>query len=133
MPHLSKRKLDDKTERLLNSALFSLFSNLKTPQSERLITALLTDTERLMLAKRVGASLLISEGVSQKSISGSLKLSEETVHKFILIINAGDRSTWEFILTKLKRWHEFSTLKEVLKEAGVYALKKFSRGMAGKI
>lgn len=133
MPHLSKRKLDAKTERLLNSALFSLFSNLKSSQAERLIRTLLTDTERLMLAKRVGASFLISENVPQNKISESLKLSEETVHKFILIINAGDKSTWEFILGKLKRWQEFSILREALKEAGTYALKKFSRGMAGKI
>ena len=133
MPHLSKRKLDARTERLLIASLVQLISNLSPSQTEKLLKAIFTNTERLMLAKRVGASLLISEGISQAKISESLKLSEDTVHKFVLIIKAGDKSSWDFILHKLENWHELATLKESMKAAGMHVLKKFSRGMAGKI
>lgn len=133
MPHLSKRKLNSKTQRLLFDALDSLFSNLSKADANKVLYALLTKTERLMIAKRIGASLLIREKSTEIEISEALKLSIATVSKFNLIIKAGDKPTWELILKKLERWHDFATLKEALKEAGIYALKKFSRGMAGKI
>lgn len=133
MPHVSKRKLDFKTQRLLLDALSSLFSNLNKAEANRVLPALLTRTERIMIAKRVGASLLIREGSTEAEINEALKLSTSTVFKFNLIIKAGDKPTWDFILGKLERWHEFTTLKSALIDAGTYALKKFSRGVAGKI
>ncbi|MBI3290630.1 hypothetical protein HYZ78_04540 [Candidatus Microgenomates bacterium] len=133
MPHLSKRRVDLKTQRLLIDALNSLFSNLNKNDSAKVLSALLTRTEKLMIAKRIGASLLLSEKMTEVEISEALKLSTATVSKFNLIIRAGNQQTWNFILKKLERWHNFAVLKEGLKEAGLYALKKFSRGMAGKI
>lgn len=133
MPHLSKRKLDNKTRRLLLDAFSSLFSNLNKTKADNLLTTILTDTERLMIAKRIGASLLIREGSTEIEIAQALKLSTATVSKFSLIIRAGDKATWDFILHKLERWQEFIVLKGVLKKAGLAVLKTFSRGMAGKI
>lgn len=133
MPHLSKRKLDNKTKRLLLDALSSLFTNLDKTKADNLLITVLTDTERLMISKRIGASLLIREGSTEVEIAEALKLSTATVSKFSLIIRAGDKITWDFILRKLEHWHEFTLLKEVLKKAGLIALKKFSRGMSGKI
>lgn len=133
MPHLSKRKLDKKTEKLLNDSLFDLFSNLSKSEAQKLLSTLLTNTERLMVSKRVGASLLIGENISESKIADVLKLSTETVYKFTLIIKAGDKTTWDFVLHKLEKWQEFSTLKEALKSASLKALKTFSKGMSGKI
>lgn len=133
MPHLSKRKLDIRTQKLLLDALASLFANLSKTEANKVLPALLTKTERIMIAKRIGASLLIRENSTDLEISEALKLSTATVFKFNLIVKAGDKPTWDFILLKLERWHEFAVLKEKLKEAGLYTLKKFSRGMAGKI
>lgn len=133
MPHISKRKLDTKTQKLLFDALSSIFSHLSKAEANKVLPALLTNTERIMIAKRVGASLLLREGSTESEITEALKLSTSTVFKFNLIIKAGDKPTWDFILRKLEKWHEFTILKEKLKEAGTYALKKFSHGMAGKI
>ena len=133
MPHLSKRKIETTTKRLLIDSLDSLFTNLNKHDSKKVLSIILTSTEKLMIAKRIGASLLIREGVNELQISDSLKLSRETVYKFNSMIKSGDESAWNFVLEKLERWHEFSTLKEVLKNAGMNALKKFSHGVAGKI
>lgn len=133
MPHVSKRKLSPQTQKLLIDALNDLFSNLSKSEAKNVISALLTKTERIMLAKRIGASLLIKEGSTEAQISEALKLSIATVYKFDLIIKAGEKPTWAFILKKLERWYDFTALKEALKATGTEALKKFSKGMAGRI
>lgn len=133
MPHVSKRKLDVKTKKLLIDALTTLLSNSTHTETDKVLSVLLTGTERLMVAKRVGAALLISESITESEIAESLKITRFTVSKYMLIVKLGDKATWNFILKKLETWHEFTMLKSELKKLGIYALKKFSRGMAGKV
>lgn len=133
MPHLSKKKLDKQTHRLLESASISLFSHASSSETKKLFETLLTKTERLMIAKRIGAGFLLKENAPETKISETLKLSRETVSRFDLLMRAQPPENWELIFKKLKKWQEFNALTNVLKEAGIYLLKTFSRGMAGKI
>ena len=133
MPHVSRRILDKRTQELIEDALASLLANLSSSEVKKVFSVLLTDTERLMIAKRVAAAFFIRENVPESKIAEILKLTRLTVSRFMLLIKVGSQETWEFIFKKLERWDRFSTLKQILKETALSALKTFSRGMAGKI
>lgn len=133
MPHLSQKKLDKETKKVLEEATVFLFSHSSFPETQKLFETLLTKTEQLMIAKRIGAAFLLKESTPEIQISNSLKLSRETVSRFALIMQTQPEQNWEFIFKKLEEWQKFHLLTSSLKKAGEFLLKKFSHGMAGKI
>ncbi len=90
MPHVSKRKLDPRT---FNKIFDQLIGLLKHAQDKKkflpVLEELLTDTEKIMLAKRLAIILLLFGEIPQHRISEALLISPTTVLKFSLQIENG--------------------------------------------
>lgn len=79
MPHLSRRKLDPKVEKELNTLLEYTLGHLKPKEAQKLLESLLSRTEKLMLAKRVAAVVLLDEGLPESQIAETIKLTPDTI------------------------------------------------------
>ena len=82
MPHISKRILTKQTKDNLDRTLLSLILDTGSKQRLLLLQELLTKTEMLMLAKRLGMILLLEQGFSSYKISRALGVSDSTVNRF---------------------------------------------------
>src|SRR3972149_10983847 len=120
MTHLSRIKLSSKTEKELKSALKETFLKLNPRNYERLSSALITKTEELMIAKRLGAIIMLSEGYTYADVSQSLKLTNETISRINFEMKASPENN-KYLLKKLKPWMRKKLLKEVLTEIGLQA------------
>jgi len=132
MTHLSRIKLSSKTEKELKSALKETFLKLNPRDYECLSSALITKTEELMIAKRLGVILMLSEGYTYADISQSLRLTNETISRINFEMKARPENH-KFLLKKLKPWMRKKLLKEVLIEIGLQAAKVAVKHAGGRI
>ena len=90
MPHVSKKRLDKKT---LGKIFGKLISILSRAQNDKrlalLLDELLTETEKIMLAKRLAMILMLSGQTPQHRISEALKVSPSTLSRFSLAMEIG--------------------------------------------
>lgn len=133
MSHVSKRRLPNDTRKLIDRALLWTFSRLKGNESELIINSILTPTERVMLAKRLGILFLLNEGKEETTIAETLKVTQGTVSRIRLQHRLVSSQASNFLFRKLSNWKEFTAFKNAMQELALQALKTFSRGMAGKI
>ena len=82
MPHISKRKLNEKTVRDLENYITSIIKNTGTKTRTSIFGELLTQTEKIMIAKRLGIILLSKKGYSPYKTSKLLGVSTSTVNRF---------------------------------------------------
>lgn len=79
MVNVSKNPLDPRIERRIRANLMTaLFSSPNTKQS-KMLGALLTQSERIMLAKRLAVIIMLDKDSSYYHISKTLKVSISTV------------------------------------------------------
>jgi len=81
MPHLSKQKLDSQLHEKLFDELQKLIANTSARESTLVVTTLLTETERLMIAKRFASAFMFSKGYSQYQVWKTLKISPSTAQR----------------------------------------------------
>ncbi|MEK7590474.1 MAG: Trp family transcriptional regulator [Patescibacteria group bacterium] len=80
MPKISKNKLDKNTYDFLSNNLICALTDLNNKKDvTSLMDSLFTQTERLMLAKRLAIAALLERGLSYKKISNLLKVSSVTI------------------------------------------------------
>lgn len=80
MPKISKNKLDKNAYEFLSNNLIDALADLnKKKDVASLIDSLFTQTERLMLAKRLAIAVFLERGLSYKKISSLLKVSSVTI------------------------------------------------------
>lgn len=90
MPHISNKKLDDKYFHKLYSQLVKVFDTAGTSRTdENLLAEFLTDTEKIMLTKRLAILCMLSEGISKPYISDILFVSLSTVDRISLRYESG--------------------------------------------
>ncbi len=82
MPHISKKKLGKKIEDTLERHMLSLVRDSASNSRVRIFEELLTKTERIMLAKRIGALFLLKKGLSLYRVSDILQISPSTAARF---------------------------------------------------
>lgn len=133
MPHVSKKKIDKNTQKLIDDALLWVFSRLKGNETEVIFRTLITPTERIMLGKRLGILYLLKEGQGETVVAETLKTTQPTVSKIKLQHTTLPSHESAFLFRKLSRWEEFSAFKTAMKDLALFVLKTFSRGMAGRI
>lgn len=81
MPKLSVNKLSQGAQRDIFGALVHALAKIDNPSLlEDFLADLLTPTERLMLAKRLMAAVLLQRGYGYSAICRTLKLSKATVY-----------------------------------------------------
>ncbi|HVF68998.1 MAG TPA: Trp family transcriptional regulator, partial [Xanthomonadales bacterium] len=79
MPHVSKNKLDKKTEDNLIQTLELVLSKLtKDAEIKGFLLSLLSPTERLMLAKRLAIAMLLKENLPATHIAHTLHVTRDT-------------------------------------------------------
>mgnify|MGYP003526438193 CR=1 FL=1 len=101
MPHLSSIELDKKlSDKLFNDLLDILNRSKKVELMTGVINELLTETEKLMLAKRIAIVLLLNANTPQSSIADILKVSTSTIAKTSLKMEQG---RYHFILNASKK------------------------------
>jgi len=85
MTHVSRRKLSPKIlKQIINSFLLVLVKTRKKEEMAKFLDALLSKTEKIMLAKRIAIVYLLSEKVEQKAIAETLGVTEFTVSRLKL-------------------------------------------------
>ena len=99
MPHVSKQKVEGKVFESLYKELESLIIKSDSKNARLVLNDLLTKTEKIMLAKRLVAGLMFSQGCSQYQVWTTLKISSSTAARMSLAYERGDYNN---ILTVLK-------------------------------
>ncbi len=89
MPHISKQKLEEKTLREIDTLLISLIADTNIRTHRLILREILTDTERLMVGKRLAMLMLIEKGISTFHISNLIKVSPSTVARFETRVERG--------------------------------------------
>lgn len=118
MGRISRRKLDPEIEERCFEIFWKLLADLKTPaEIKEFLQSLLSYTEQMMLAKRLGIAVLLAHGYNYEQIDQSLKVSKSTVgtvHKLILIGAEGYKKALEKILREEKYEEFLDKLEELL-------------------
>jgi uncharacterized protein YerC len=77
---VSKQKLNKTIEKQIYGLLYQLISDVKTPEeAHTLLTDLLSETERQVVAKRLAIALFLDKGRSYDNIKHTLKVSSATI------------------------------------------------------
>ena len=129
MTHVSRRKIPDKTKAVLLDALTYGFSNLKPTQTRKILSTLLTNTETIMLAKRLGIAYLLKENAQEVDIAEILKTTRQTVARIRLQLDAGSPESREFLIQKLAKWERVSMFKSLLKTVVMGLAKEFAKNL----
>lgn len=87
MVRLSRFKLNDEQLEKLFSLFFQIVGrNKNKTEFQKIITDVLSPTERIMIAKRIAIMYLLMKQIDHRTICFVLKVSTATVAKFALII-----------------------------------------------
>jgi len=121
MPHISRRKLKKSTEKDLIDSLQIVLTKISTKDTmDVFLTALLSHTEKLMLAKRLAIVVLLKEGFSDSEISDLLYVTRETVAR----IRMQKELRGEGFLIALKKLEEETQWKQFKKV--LFSLARYS-------
>ncbi len=83
MPHVSGRKLKKHVFLKMSEEFIEIFAAVRTKQkARRLLEELLTQTERIMIAKRLAMIFMVEKGYSFETIERILKISPVTTSKY---------------------------------------------------
>ena len=86
MPHISNKKLNEKYFQKIYDQLISLSDTAGNKRkSDILFKEFLTETEKIMFAKRLAVVCMLYEGVSKSYISQILLVSPSTVSRISLL------------------------------------------------
>ena len=90
MPHVSSKKLDNKFSSKLFGKLLGVLSRAQNGNDLSLVAdELFTNTEKIMLAKRIAVILMLDNEVPQQKITEVLHMSPTTVSKMSLKVELG--------------------------------------------
>lgn len=126
MTQISKRVLDKGVKEDLFDSLYSSLGNLKSNDKVKLfLETTLTETERIMIAKRLVAAFLIRHNVEQNEISNLLKLTPATISKFRMFIKLNS-SGFDLIFNELEKRKNQKLTKQILFKILNYAIRAAS-------
>lgn len=120
MPHVSFRKLPEKTERELIENLKAVFRKInKDEEMSSLFHSLLSSTEQLMLSKRLAIIVLLEEGIPESKIADALNVTRITVEKMRLFVETKGGG-FKIALKKLEEEKRLKEFKSTLLELADY-------------
>ena len=90
MPHVSKEKVEGKVFEGFYNELVFLIVKSNSKNARLVLDDLLTNTEKIMLAKRLVAGLMFSRGCSPYQVWTTLKISSSTASRMFLAYERGD-------------------------------------------
>lgn len=114
MTHVSQKDVGEKWLRKIEELSLSVLTGPKSPRARRHIAEeLLTDTEQLMLGKRIALIAMLNVGFSSYTTMKRLQVSFATIKRFA---KALDRGGYGSVLEEIKRLQENETLWEALEK-----------------
>lgn len=111
---------EEELKEALNLVLASIY---KRDEMLKFINALLTDTEKLMLAKRLAMIVLIKEGKSDTDISDALHVTRITVTKFRYLYEARAREGYDVAINKIENDKFLQGVKRVILALADYSIR----------
>lgn len=110
MPHVSRKAIPNDLYKEITRELWWLLTSIKEEKEMRVFLGdLLTETEKIMFAKRLALANLILRGWDWEEICHSLNLSSSTVNRMKRWLEGGG-SGFRMALKRLEkkeRWEEF--------------------------
>lgn len=123
MPHVSRYKLPKKAEEKLIETLQLVFTKiLRREEMDTFFNALLTKTEKLMLAKRLAIVVLLEEGLPESQIADSLHVTRMTVSRMQYYLESRGQG-YKVALRKLAQEKQLEEFKKVLLSLLRYSLR----------
>lgn len=123
MTHLSRWKLKKEEEKNLIDALRLVLTSLnKDREMEVFLGSLLTETEKLMLAKRLAIIVLLREGLTESQIAEALHVTRITVAKMRYFFESRGQG-YKVALNKLAQQKQLGEFKKLLFPFLAYAAK----------
>jgi len=123
MPQVSKRKLIPQVKKDLLDSLSYTIKELKTKNDvDRFLSSALTDTERLMVSKRVLTAFLIRNNIEEKKIGDTLKLTSATITRLKMWISLR-RDGFDLVFNKLEKRSMQNLAKQILLKILNYSIK----------
>lgn len=123
MPHVSKRKIEPKIQKHILDSFTHLLKDLdNVPDTEKFLTSIFSETERLMIAKRLVATFLLRHNIESERIQDILKLTPATVSRLKLWIQTHQEG-FDVIFDKLEKQRRWEIAKEILFKVLDYAIR----------
>ena len=120
MPHTSEKELKKETLKRIYSQFTKVISEPKNKYfGKNFADQFFTETEKIMLAKRLAIILMLSEDFSFNTIERVLLVSSSTINKIRTRIDRGDFSFAKEIVKDKKLKEKFWVELEVLLRAGL--------------
>lgn len=127
MPHVSSRRLSKQTEEKLIQNLNSVFTHIgKDDDMLAFAGSLLSDTEKLMLAKRLAIVILLEEGLPESHIADMLHVTRITVEKMRFLYGTEKQHGFRIALKKLEEQKKLETFKKFLVSLARYSIRASS-------
>ena len=124
MTHVSKRRLKKIEEKELIQSLDLVMAKISNGlEMESFLSSLLTKTERIMLAKRLAIVILLKEGTPQSNISNTLNVTQATVSRMELFLEAKGDSGYGIALGKLENEKILKEFKNLLIKVAGYSIR----------
>lgn len=123
MPHVSRIKLPLKEEKELINALKVCFMRIeKVEKMDKFLDSIFTETERVMLAKRLAIVVMLKENFQESDIANSLHVTRVTVERIKHNLEAHWQG-FEFALEALEKEKRLKLLKKVLISLARYSIR----------
>ena len=124
MPHVSKRKLNKIDEKELIQSLNLVMAKISgSSEMETFLESLLTKTEQIMLAKRLAIVILLKEEIPQANIANALKVTQATVSRMQLFLEARGNVGYDIALGKLENEKILKDFKILLVKIAGYSIR----------
>lgn len=136
MPHVSRKPISKDLYKEIVQELWWILTNIRDEREMAMFLGdLLTDTEKLMLAKRLALANLILRGWDWFEICDFLKVSPSTVNHMRHWLNGSGRGFRIAIkrLEKKERWEEFWSKVDEMLSAVPKTRSDFQGLMHGKV
>ncbi|OGM10989.1 hypothetical protein A2Z22_03935 [Candidatus Woesebacteria bacterium RBG_16_34_12] len=114
MTPVSKRKLNEETEKLLKDLLLSSLKDLNKNELKGVLESLLTETELKMLIKRAGIIMLLNNDITLDQITKATKTTPQTVIRIKLLLQTKPDKDKKVLLKRLDNCYKLEKVKEIL-------------------
>lgn len=123
MPQVSRRKLSKTTEQKLVESLNLVLASIGNKDSMiNFLNALLTDTEKIMLAKRLAIIVMLEQGSSDSDVANALNVTRVTVAKLRYFYEARG-SGYKIALEKIKTDKQLQDVNKLLLQLTRYTIR----------
>jgi len=123
MPHVSKNRLRKGDEEKLLESLKVVLSKIdKTEDVDSFLYSLLSDTEQLMIAKRLAIIVMLKEGLPESTVAHALHVTRETVSRLKMKSELKEAG-YNLALKVLEQQKQLETFKQFLISLAKYSIR----------